>query len=92
MSAGFFVSKTLDRFGLFNTLIFSVCIQALCVISMFVYFNPINFVICHFIMGLTNWNDPENLEKTFKLIFKTNFALNEFKKIKKKLHKKNICS
>ena len=23
-----------------------------------------------------NWNDPENLEKTFKLIFKTNFALN----------------
>jgi len=58
MSAGFFVSKTLDRFGLFNTLIFSVCIQALCVISMFVYFNPINFVICHFIMGLTggmNW-------------------------------------
>ena len=22
-----------------------------------------------------NWNDPENLEKTFKLIFKTNFAL-----------------
>ena len=58
MSAGFFVSKTLDRFGLFNTLIFSVCIQTLCVISMFAYFNPINFVICHFIMGLTggmNW-------------------------------------
>ncbi len=58
MSAGFFVTKFLDKFGLFFTIISSICIQTLCVISMFAYFNPINFAICHFIMGLMggmNW-------------------------------------
>ena len=58
MSAGFIVTKVLNKIGLFFTLIFSVSLQTVCIISMFAYFNPINFAICHFIMGLMggmNW-------------------------------------
>ena len=58
MSAGFIVTKVLNKFGLFSTLIFSVSLQTACIISMFAYFNPINFTICHFLMGLMggmNW-------------------------------------
>ena len=52
MSAGFVVTKVLNKIGLFLTLISSVSLQTLCIISMFAYFNPINFAICHFIMVL----------------------------------------
>ena len=58
MSAGFIVTKVLNKIGLFLTLIFSVSLQTVCIISMFAYFNPINFAICHFIMGIMggmNW-------------------------------------
>ena len=58
MSAGFVVTKVLNKLGLFLTLISSVSLQTLCIISMFAYFNPINFAICHFIMGIMggmNW-------------------------------------
>ena len=58
MSAGFIVTKVLNKIGLFLTLIFSVSLQTVCIISMFAYFNPINLAICHFAMGLMggmNW-------------------------------------
>ena len=58
MSAGFIVTKVLNKIGLFLTLIFAVSLQTVCIISMFAYFNPINLAICHFVMGLMggmNW-------------------------------------
>jgi MFS family permease len=58
MSAGFFVSKILEKIGLYSTLFISITIQTICVITMFAYFNPINLILNHFIMGILggmNW-------------------------------------
>ena len=58
MFAGFFVSQVLEKIGLYLTLFISITIQTICVIIMFVYFNPINLVLNHFIMGILggmNW-------------------------------------
>ncbi len=58
MSAGFIVSKVLDRIGLYKTMLLAITIQTVCVILMFVIFNPISLAINHFIMGMLagiNW-------------------------------------
>ena len=52
MSAGFFVSFVLDKIGLYKTMFIAIFIQTICVIIMFTYFNPINLIINHFIMGM----------------------------------------
>ena len=52
MSAGFFVSSVLDKIGLYKTMFIGIFIQTICVIIMFIYFNPINLIINHFIMGM----------------------------------------
>ncbi len=52
MSAGFFVSFVLDKIGLYKTMFMAIFIQTICVIIMFIYFNPINLIINHFIMGI----------------------------------------
>ena len=58
MSAGFIVSIVLDKIGLYKTMLLAITIQTVCVILMFVFFNPINLAINHFIMGVLggiNW-------------------------------------
>lgn len=58
MIAGFFVSKILAKIGLYKMLLLSVTVQTACVISIFIYFTPINLVLCSFIMGVMggmNW-------------------------------------
>ena len=52
MSAGFFVSFILDKIGLYKTMLLGITIQTICVIIMLIFFNPINLVINHFIMGI----------------------------------------
>ena len=52
MSAGFFVSRVLDRFGLYKTMLYSLSIQTLIIIIIFVFFNPITMAIGHLIMGV----------------------------------------
>ncbi len=52
MSAGFFVSFVLDKIGLYKTMFIAIFIQTICVILMFIFFNPINLIINHFIMGI----------------------------------------
>ena len=52
MSAGFIVSFILDKIGLYKTMLLGITIQTICVIIMFIFFNPINLVINHFIMGI----------------------------------------
>ena len=52
MSAGFFVSFVLDKIGLYKTMFIAIFVQTICVIIMFIYFNPINLIINHFIMGI----------------------------------------
>ena len=56
--AGFFVSKILAKIGLYRMLLLSVAVQVACVISIFIYFIPINLTLCSFIMGVMggmNW-------------------------------------
>jgi len=58
VSAGFFVSKILSKFGLYRILLLSVSIQTVSLLAMFIYFNPINLALCHLIMGIVggmNW-------------------------------------
>ena len=58
VSAGFFVSKILSKLGLYRMLLLSVSIQTVSLLVMFIFFNPINLAICHFIMGIMggmNW-------------------------------------
>jgi len=58
MIAGFFVSKILAKIGLYRMLLLSVTVQTACVISIFIYFIPINLILCSFIMGIMggmNW-------------------------------------
>ena len=52
MFAGFFVSFVLDKIGLYKTMFIAIFIQTICVIIMLIYFNPINLIINHFIMGI----------------------------------------
>ena len=52
MSAGFIVSFILDKIGLYKTMLLGITIQTICVIIMLIFFNPINLVINHFIMGI----------------------------------------
>ena len=52
MSAGFIVSLILDKIGLYKTMFLAICVQTICVITMFVFFNPINLILNHFIMGI----------------------------------------
>ena len=52
MSAGFIVSFILDKIGLYKTMLLGINIQTICVIIMLIFFNPINLVINHFIMGI----------------------------------------
>ena len=52
MSSGFFVSFVLDKIGLYKTMFIGIFIQTICVIVMFIYFNPISLIINHFIMGI----------------------------------------
>ena len=51
MSAGFIVSFILDKIGLYKTMLIAIIIQTICVIIIFIFFNPINLIINHFIMG-----------------------------------------
>ena len=58
VSAGFFVSKILSKLGLYKMLLLSVSVQTASLIAMFIFFNPINLALCHFIMGFMggmNW-------------------------------------
>ena len=58
MSAGFIVSNILERIGLYKTMLLSITIQTICVVLMFIFFNPINLAINHLIMGIfggMNW-------------------------------------
>ena len=58
MSAGFIVSNILDKIGLYKTMLLAITIQTVCVILMFVIFNPISLAINHLIMGILagiNW-------------------------------------
>ena len=52
MSAGFIVSIILDKIGLYKTMFIAIYIQTVCVIVMFIFFNPINLIFNHFIMGV----------------------------------------
>ena len=52
MSAGFIVSFVLDKIGLYKTMFIAILIQTICVIIIFINFNPINLIINHFIMGI----------------------------------------
>ena len=51
MSAGFVVSIIIDKIGLYKTMFLAICVQTICVIIMFIFFNPINLILNHFIMG-----------------------------------------
>ena len=58
MSAGFFVSTILDKIGLYKTTLLAISIQTICVILMFIFFNPFNLIVNHFVMGIfagMNW-------------------------------------
>tara|TARA_Y100000590_G_scaffold117381_1_gene134145 strand:+ start:1726 stop:2919 length:1194 start_codon:yes stop_codon:yes gene_type:complete len=58
MLAGIFVSKILGNFGLYKTMLFSISIQTLMILIMFIYFNFSVLIICHFLMGILggiNW-------------------------------------
>ena len=52
MTAGFFVSYILDKIGLYKTMFIGIFVQTICVIIMFVFFNPSNLILNHFIMGV----------------------------------------
>ena len=52
MSAGFVVSKILDKFGLYQTMLYSISIQTLMMIMIFIFFHPIVMAIGHLIMGI----------------------------------------
>ena len=52
MSAGFFVSYILDKIGLYKTMFIGIFVQTICVIIMFVFFNPSNLILNHFIWML----------------------------------------
>ena len=52
MSAGFFVSYILDKIGLYKTMFIGIFVQTICVIIMFIFFNPSNLILNHFIMGV----------------------------------------
>lgn len=52
MSSGFIVSKILDKFGLYKTMLYSLSIQTVMMITMFIFFYPIVMAIGHFIMGI----------------------------------------
>ena len=52
MSAGFVVSKILDKFGLYQTMLYSLSIQTLMMIMIFIFFHPIVMAIGHLIMGI----------------------------------------
>ena len=52
MTAGAFVSYILDNFGLYKTMFIAIFTQTICVIIMLIFFNPINLIINHFIMGI----------------------------------------
>ncbi len=52
MSAGFIVSYIIDKIGLYKTMLLAIIIQTICVIIMFIFFNPFNLIINHFIMGI----------------------------------------
>jgi len=51
MIAGFFVSKILDKIGLYKTMFVAISVQAVCVILAFIYFTPINLILNSFVMG-----------------------------------------
>ena len=51
ISAGFIVSRVLEKLGFFKTLLLSVCFHIICIFSMFVFFNPVILAICFFIFG-----------------------------------------
>ena len=51
MIAGFFVSKILDKIGLYKTMFVGISVQAVCVILAFIYFTPINLILNSFVMG-----------------------------------------
>ncbi|PPR46995.1 MAG: putative MFS-type transporter YcaD [Alphaproteobacteria bacterium MarineAlpha5_Bin9] len=58
MTAGFFVTYVLEKIGLYKTFIFSILIQGICILSICLFFNPINLAFCYFISGLMggmNW-------------------------------------
>ena len=52
MSAGFVVSKILDKFGLYQTMLYSISIQTLMMIMIFIFFHPIVMAIGHLVMGI----------------------------------------
>ena len=52
MSAGFVVSKILDKFGLYQTMLYSLSIQTLMMIMIFIFFHPIVMAIGHLVMGI----------------------------------------
>ena len=52
MFAGFFVSFVLDKIGLYKTMFIAIFVQTICVIIMFLYFNPSSLIINHFVMGI----------------------------------------
>ena len=52
MSSGFIVSNILDKIGLYKTMSIAILIQTICVILIFIFFNPLNLAINHFIMGI----------------------------------------
>ena len=52
MSAGFVVSRVLDKFGLYQTMLYSLSIQTLMMITMFIFFSPIIMALGHLVMGI----------------------------------------
>ena len=52
MLAGFVVSKILDKFGLYQTMLYSLSIQTLMMIMIFIFFHPIVMAIGHLVMGI----------------------------------------
>ena len=52
MSAGFVVSRVLDKFGLYQTMLYSLRIQTLMMIAMFIFFSPIIMALGHLVMGI----------------------------------------
>ena len=58
MVAGFFVSKILSSIKIYKMLLLSVSIQTICVLLIFIYFTPMNLILCSFLMGIMggmNW-------------------------------------
>ena len=52
MSSGFIVARVLDRFGLYQTMLYSLSIQTLMIMIMFSFFYPIVIAIAHLVMGI----------------------------------------